>query len=124
MYNNCIGYVLIIRSLTGHYLLDMNQSTTNSLLWDSTRNHETLLWFECTEQPQQPQRKKWFVQKLSTIEDVTKYCGIRINQYQSWIYIYRYHVFWNGTFPNTAHPYVCLVSIGVFSPCRKLSKRF
>ena len=33
------------------HLSDMNKSATNSLLRESTQNHETLLWFKCMDQP-------------------------------------------------------------------------
>ena len=52
----------------------MKQSATNSLLCNSTRNHETLpvFWFKCIDQQQQPQRKKWRGSTKTCLECLNK----------------------------------------------------
>jgi len=39
-------------------LSDINQSATEFLLCEITRNHEIIIWFKCMDQRQQPQMKK------------------------------------------------------------------
>jgi len=56
----------------------------------------TLLWERESARALQTIRTVGFLQKLSTIDDVTKYSGITVSRYFETVYYRR-------AFPNTAH---------------------